>query len=86
MSLASPASPHVRNITLTQRSPRPGWDGVERRLQERDAEPVGGVARFITLVRSFDALKPMILFSGDLLSPSNCAFCGVPQNGAGAPV
>lgn len=33
-------------------------------------EPIGGAARFLTAVKSFDHLDPLILFSGDAFSPS----------------
>lgn len=33
-------------------------------------EPVGGAARFLTAIKSFDHLNPLILFSGDAFSPS----------------
>lgn len=33
-------------------------------------EPVGGAARFLTAVKSFQHLNPLILFSGDAFSPS----------------
>lgn len=37
----------------------------------RKTEPIGGAARFITAVKSFHHLNPIILFSGDALSPSS---------------
>lgn len=33
-------------------------------------EPIGGAARFLTAVRSYQHLNPLILFSGDAFSPS----------------
>lgn len=33
-------------------------------------EPIGGAARFLTAIKSFSDLKPLILFSGDAFSPS----------------
>lgn len=33
-------------------------------------EPVGGAARFLTAIKSFANLNPLILFSGDAFSPS----------------
>lgn len=33
-------------------------------------EPVGGGARFVTAVRSFQSLDPLVLFSGDAFNPS----------------
>lgn len=35
-------------------------------------EPVGGAARFCTAIKSFHHLNPLILFSGDVFSPSMC--------------
>lgn len=40
------------------------------KLDEYPDEPVGGIARFVSAVRSFDHLDPLILFSGDLFAPS----------------
>lgn len=34
------------------------------------AEPIGGAARFLTAIKTFDHLNPLILFSGDAFSPS----------------
>jgi 5'-nucleotidase len=42
-------------------------------INERELEPVGGVSRFATLARSFAEHNPMMVFSGDALSPSNSA-------------
>ena len=39
-------------------------------VESRDAEPVGGAARFVTAVKKFDHLDPIILFSGDVFAPS----------------
>lgn len=33
-------------------------------------EPIGGAARFLTAVKTFEHLDPLILFSGDAFSPS----------------
>lgn len=33
-------------------------------------EPIGGAARFLTAVKTFENLNPLILFSGDAFSPS----------------
>lgn len=38
-------------------------------IEPRDKEPVGGAARFVTKMKSFQG-EPLILFSGDLLNPS----------------
>lgn len=45
-------------------------------IEEREKEPVGGAARFKTKVDSLKEFKPLVLFSGDALNPSNseCAF------------
>lgn len=37
-------------------------------------EPIGGAARFLTAIRSFDELNPLVLFSGDVFSPSMLSF------------
>lgn len=39
-------------------------------LQEREIEPVGGASRFITAAESFRHKNPLVLFSGDIFSPS----------------
>jgi 5'-nucleotidase len=39
-------------------------------LTEKEKEPVGGASRFITAMQQFDNLEPMVLFSGDIYSPS----------------
>ena len=41
---------------------------------------MGGYARFVGKVRSYDALNPLILFSGDLFSPSNREYRQYPRN------
>ena len=41
-------------------------------IEPSPAEPVGGAARFATALKSFEKENPIILFSGDLFSPSNC--------------
>ena len=38
-------------------------------IEERDKEPVGGASRFKTACSSIE--DPLVLFSGDALSPSN---------------
>ena len=38
-------------------------------IESRDIEPVGGAARFVTKIKSFQD-EPLILFSGDCLNPS----------------
>lgn len=40
-------------------------------IEGRDREPVGGAARFKTCLDKFSYLRPLTLFSGDALSPSN---------------
>lgn len=37
-------------------------------------EPVGGAARFATAMKSYQHLRPLVLFSGDAFSPSMCKF------------
>ncbi|GLH01865.1 Protein 5NUC [Gryllus bimaculatus] len=39
-------------------------------VESRATEPVGGAARFCTAFKSFSHLNPLILFSGDVFSPS----------------
>ena len=40
-------------------------------IEEREKEPVGGAARFKTGLDSLRGLHPLVLFSGDALSPSS---------------
>ena len=42
-------------------------------LQEREKEPVGGAPRFITAAAKFKDRNPLVLFSGDIFSPSKLA-------------
>lgn len=35
-------------------------------------EPIGGAARFVTAIKSFEHMNPLVLFSGDAFSPSMC--------------
>lgn len=37
----------------------------------RRIEPIGGATRFITAIKSFQHLNPLVLFSGDAFSPSS---------------
>eukprot|EP01012_Entosiphon_sulcatum_P008574 TRINITY_DN146_c0_g1_i3.p1 TRINITY_DN146_c0_g1~~TRINITY_DN146_c0_g1_i3.p1 ORF type:complete len:611 (-),score=130.21 TRINITY_DN146_c0_g1_i3:160-1992(-) len=39
-------------------------------IEPRTQEPVGGAARFVTMVKSFANRKPLVLFSGDAFNPS----------------
>lgn len=39
-------------------------------LKEDESEPVGGAARFITATEQYKHLNPLVLFSGDIFSPS----------------
>lgn len=41
-------------------------------LEPQKEEPVGGAARFVTCVKSYRSLNPLVLFSGDVLNPSLC--------------
>lgn len=41
-------------------------------IEPRDQEPCGGASRFSTMIKSFAHQQPMILFSGDVFSPSIC--------------
>ena len=40
-------------------------------IEAREKEPVGGAARFKGKVDALRHLKPLVLFSGDALAPSN---------------
>lgn len=37
-----------------------------------ETEPVGSATRFSTAIKSFSHLNPLVLFSGDIFSPSMC--------------
>ena len=39
-------------------------------IEERETEPVGGAARFVTAINNMKDLNPLVLFSGDAFSPS----------------
>lgn len=39
-------------------------------IESGTQEPVGGAARFLTALKSFKHLDPMVLFSGDIFAPS----------------
>ena len=39
-------------------------------VEARDAEPVGGASRFLTAVKEHQESNPLILFSGNVFSPS----------------
>ncbi|XP_065064336.1 trifunctional nucleotide phosphoesterase protein YfkN-like [Rhopilema esculentum] len=39
-------------------------------IEPRDSEPMGGAARFVTMVKELSDKDPLILFSGDCLNPS----------------
>ncbi|CAB3377336.1 Hypothetical predicted protein [Cloeon dipterum] len=39
-------------------------------VEPADQEPVGGAARFVSAMQSFEHLNPLILFSGDAIAPS----------------
>lgn len=39
-------------------------------VEAREADPCGGAARFTHAIKSFSHLKPLVLFSGDVFSPS----------------
>jgi 5'-nucleotidase len=43
-------------------------------IEPRVMEPVGGAARFCAAVKSFSHLNPLVLFSGDIFSPSMCEY------------
>ena len=49
-------------------------------VESREQEPIGGAARFLTAMNSYDHLSPMILFSGDIFAPSlskNYLLCSI---------
>lgn len=37
-----------------------------------EVEPIGGAARFCTAIKTFQDDDPLVLFSGDIFSPSMC--------------
>ncbi|CAI2387216.1 unnamed protein product [Moneuplotes crassus] len=39
-------------------------------IEESKSEPVSGIARFVSALRSYDHVNPLILFSGDIFAPS----------------
>jgi len=39
-------------------------------IEETSSEPVSGYARFNSALRAYDHVNPLILFSGDIFSPS----------------
>jgi hypothetical protein len=41
-------------------------------IQEKEKEPVGGAARFVTKLKSYHHLNPLVFFSGDAFAPSIC--------------
>jgi len=43
-------------------------------IESRVMEPVGGAARFCAAIKSFSHLNPLVLFSGDIFSPSMCEY------------
>lgn len=43
-------------------------------IEQRNEEPVGGAARFCSVIKSFEPVQPLILFSGDIFSPSMCEY------------
>lgn len=43
-------------------------------IESRDREPVGGAARFKTKIKELAWKNPLVLFSGDALSPSQSMY------------
>lgn len=43
-------------------------------IEARNEEPVGGAARFSSVIKSFASIQPLVLFSGDIFSPSMCKY------------
>lgn len=41
-------------------------------VNPRDRDPCGGAAKFAHAIKSYSHLNPLILFSGDIFSPSVC--------------
>lgn len=39
-------------------------------VESSEQEPIGGAARFVTALRTFSHLEPVVLFSGDIIAPS----------------
>lgn len=39
-------------------------------VEPSSQEPIGGAARFVTALRTFSHLEPVVLFSGDIIAPS----------------
>jgi 2',3'-cyclic-nucleotide 2'-phosphodiesterase (5'-nucleotidase family) len=60
----------VRLVAVQHKGFSPGEDRSVYNIRQRSKDPVGGFPRFQTLVKSFSADNPLILFSGDALSPS----------------
>jgi hypothetical protein len=56
-----------------QTASRDLWTWAVGRDQARDQEPVGGADRFVTVLGQYKHLNPLVLFSGDVFAPSNCA-------------
>ena len=46
-------------------------------VEPKDREPVGGAARFATIIKSFLPENPLVFFSGDALNPSISKNCFV---------
>jgi len=44
-------------------------------IEPREKDPVGGAARFATKVKELGWKNPLVLFSGDALSPSKSKNC-----------
>jgi len=49
-------------------------------IESRVMEPVGGAERFCAAIKSFSHLNPLVLFSGDVFSPSMCEYCDRKEN------
>ena len=43
-------------------------------IEEEKEEPIGGVSRFLTALKSFSDENPLIFFSGDCFGPSLCKY------------
>ncbi len=50
------------------------WMQVYNVVSDGSQVPIGGASRFATMLKSYRDEKPLILFSGDALSPSQSTF------------
>ena len=43
-------------------------------IEPSDRDPVGGAARFKTKIKELASKNPLVLFGGDVFSPSHCKY------------